>query len=126
MDTSTCPLCKHEYWGHCKTCHPLYEEDIRTGHIPLQFIEAGVKLSFTDWALIKQAELKALSAAEMVEQCPWDKAGPARAEEAKRNIESVIYDCLRTTINTRPAVKQANEQKRKQSFIERLRKAQTY
>lgn len=126
MDTSTCPLCKHEYWGHCKTCHPLYEEDIRTGHIPPQFIEAGVELSFTKWALIKQAELKALSAAEIVEQRPWDKAGPARAEEAKRNVEQVIYGCLNAALNTRPAAQRINEQKRKQSFIERLKKAQTY
>lgn len=126
MDSSTCPVCGRDYIGHCETCWPLYAEDIRTGHIPPQFIEAGVDMSFMAWAMIKKAELKALGAAEIAAKYPWNKVDAARAEQARREVDTTIAERVMVAINSRPAVRQANEAKRKQSFIDRLRESRTY
>lgn len=125
MDSRTCPACGRDYIGHCETCWPLYAEDIRTGHIPPQFIKAGVEMSFMDWAMIKEAELHALATAEYAEKYPTE-FNQGKAELARQEVNSTICNLVSVAMNRRPAVRQANEAKRKQSFIDRLRKSSTY
>lgn len=59
MDYVTCIVCGEFYMSgeDCPDCVERYNEDIRTGHVPPQFREAGVEFTFQDWHDIRGLEV---------------------------------------------------------------------
>lgn len=52
-----CKICgKLSPYPECRDCRERYQEDVRIGHIPPQFVEAGVNFTLGDWKAIKAAE----------------------------------------------------------------------
>lgn len=53
----TCSICGAiSHYNQCDDCFARYQEDIRTGHTPPQFIEADVPFEYLDWRDIKGVE----------------------------------------------------------------------
>lgn len=135
MDTRTCPACGDDYCGKCPTCYPLYEEDMRNNHIPPQYVEAGVRPSFLEWAQIKRAELELQWLIEAWEKNPHLNSDPncdwphRRVETARKDVEKKIRECVAMNLRWKQQLQQgpkAVEKKRRESFIERMRRAATF
>ena len=74
---SKCLVCgKMNQYGECDDCLARYREDMRTGHVPPAFLEAGIQFEFSDWMHVKEEEAR------------WERLGmsPERARAQVRLV----------------------------------------
>lgn len=107
-----CSVCgRSNPYGHCVECHKLYEQDIRTGHIPPAFKAApGVDFTFMDWEDVKVEEAK----------CASLHLSP---EEAQERVSIACEFCM---IRHRAEAARLSPAQQRKAINERIKKYSTY